>query len=254
MKQVKQRQPEQRYLQVGLGNIFYEVVGTGKPVVLVHGLSGSTRWWQQNVASLSEKFRLYMIDLIGFGRSRAGQKFSLAAAPQVLKEWLDGLNLRQASFVGHSMGGLIVAHLAADYPDVVERLVLVDAVGLPLGHGLARQAWNMLQAFRAMPLDLLGVILADAYQAGFINVLTVGQGLLDQDLSQKLARISAPTLIVWGGQDRIVPLRLGRQLNRCLPNSRLVTIEGAGHLPMWEGAEAFNQIVIDFLQAPTRER
>lgn len=254
MKQVTQLQPEQRYIQVGAGTMYYQVMGTGKPVVLVHGLSGSTRWWQQNAGPLAKHFRLYMVDLIGFGRSRAGQKFNLVAAPLTLKEWLDSLSLQQASFIGHSMGGLIVAHLAADYPDMVERLVLVDAVALPMGHSLARQAWNMLQAFRAMPSDLLRVILADAYRAGFINVLAIGQGLLDQDVSLKLARISAPTLVIWGGQDRIVPLRLGRQLNVYLPNSRFVTIEGAGHLPMWEGAVAFNRIVIDFLRDPTPGR
>lgn len=249
-----QLQPEQRYIQVGPGTMYYQVIGNGKPVVLVHGLSGSTRWWQQNVEPLAEHFRLYLVDLIGFGHSRAGQKFNLAAAPLALKEWLDSLNLRQASFIGHSMGGLIVAHLAADHPDMVERLVLVDAVALPIDHSLVRQVWNMLQAFRAMPLDLLRVILTDAYRAGFINVLAIGQGLLDQDVSLKLARIGAPTLVVWGGQDRIVPLRLGRQLNVYLPNSRFVTIEGAGHLPMWEGAEAFNRIIIDFLQTPTPGR
>jgi pimeloyl-ACP methyl ester carboxylesterase len=94
---------------------------------------------------------------------------------------------------------------------------------------------------------VLQVVIADTLRVGLINTLTLGLELLARDLTTKLARIKAPVLVIWGEQDTIVPLRLGARLNSYLPNSKLIVIQGAGHVPMWEKPEAFNRAVLDFL-------
>src|SRR5581483_1554615 len=117
--------PERRRIAVGPATIAYEVAGSGPPVVLLHGLSGSSRWWRRNIGALAPHRRVYIVDLIGFGASRGQARFVLAEAAGTLMRWLDLLGLARASLVGHSMGGLIAAELAADAPDRVDRLVLV---------------------------------------------------------------------------------------------------------------------------------
>src|SRR6185436_4249135 len=111
---------ERRRAKVGPATIAYEVAGSGPPVVLVHGLSGSSRWWRRNIGSLMPHRRVYVVDLIGFGASRARHPFALAEAAGYLIQWLDQLDLERVSLVGHSMGGLIAAELAADAPDRVD--------------------------------------------------------------------------------------------------------------------------------------
>src|SRR5918992_1428287 len=122
---------ERRYVQVGSSTMYAEISGSGQPLILVHGLGGSTRWWARNVPALARSCRMYVLDLLGFGRSR-GQRFVLRDAAGLLVHWMDQLGLARASIVGHSMGGFIAAYIAAQFPERVERLVLVDAAALPL--------------------------------------------------------------------------------------------------------------------------
>lgn len=241
---------ESKQVRLGPASIYYETVGAGKPLILVHGLSGSTRWWSKNIRPLAEKFRLYIVDLIGFGQSRSQSGFVLDEAALYLKRWLDRLEIEQASLIGHSMGGSIVADLAADFPGRIERLVLVDAVGIPFDRNLPQQALGMVQALQYVPLDLMHVVISGTFRAGLIKTMRLGHELRSRDLTAKLACISAPTLVLWGEQDTIVPLKLGEKLNASLPDSQLVVIKGAGHVPMWEKPEPFNRAVLDFLLAP----
>src|SRR4051794_19731192 len=100
---------QRRRAKVGSATIAYEVAGSGPPVVLVHGLSGSGRWWRRNIAALTPHRRVYVVDLIGFGASRTRHPFALAEASGYLIRWLEQLELERVSLVGHSMGGLIAA-------------------------------------------------------------------------------------------------------------------------------------------------
>ena len=97
---------ERRRVRLGGAWLAYEVAGAGPPVVLVHGLSGSTRWWARTIGSLAERLRVHAVDLVGFGRSRGRQRFVLGEAASCLVGWMDLLAIDRASFVGHSMGGV----------------------------------------------------------------------------------------------------------------------------------------------------
>lgn len=232
--------------------IHYQVAGAGAPVVLIHGLSGSGRWWVRNLPALARQFRVYVIDLIGFGNSRAGPGFVLREAAACLADWLDGLGIGRARLVGHSMGGFIAADLAADQPSRVERLVLVSAAGLPfersrLGHALA-----LGRGLYGLQPDFLPVLASDAYRAGPLTIMKAARELLSTDIRPKLCHVQAPTLLVWGERDSVVPLSLGQQLTRYLPRAQLAVIAGAGHVPMWDRPAEFNRLVLDFLDSPSR--
>jgi pimeloyl-ACP methyl ester carboxylesterase len=245
------KRPESWRVKLDGSYIYYQVTGEGPPIVLVHGLSGSGRWWARNVESLSRRFRVYLIDLIGFGQSRGGQAFVLGEAGACLARWMDRVGLEQASLIGHSMGGLIVANLAADEPERVDRLVLVDAATPPLASGYLRQAYGLLRGLQALPLRFLPLLFADAWRAGPRTIVRAGRELLTVDFSARLAQIRAPVLLIWGEHDWIVPLEVGEQIRGQLEGAELVVIERAGHNPMWERPDEFNRLVGQFLLGET---
>jgi pimeloyl-ACP methyl ester carboxylesterase len=238
---------EQRRAKVGPATIAYKVAGDGPPIVLVHGLSGSSRWWRRNIGTLTPHRRVYMVDLIGFGASRARHPFVLAEAAGYLIQWLDQLELERVSLVGHSMGGLIAAELAADVPGRVERLVLVDPAALPLNPRLAIHALSLLHELRTISPSFLPVLLADTLRAGPLTMWRAARALMLADLRPKLAQIRAPTLVIWGERDALVPLAFAQQLSEHLRYEQLVVIKGAGHVPMWDRPQEFNRVLIEFL-------
>ncbi len=238
---------EQHVARVKNAQIYYEVSGEGPAVVLLHGLSGSTRWWRKNVPVLSRRYRVYAIDMIGFGRSR-GQPFVMQETAGRIIDWMDGLGEERFHLVGHSMGGLVSAEIAAQCPEQVGRVVLVDAVALPLGHSILRSAINLTAALRHVPVDFLPVLVKDALRAGPLTLLKASYSIHQVDLRPDLARIAARTLIVWGEWDTLLPVSSGEALHQVLPGSDWVVIEGAGHNPMWDRPEVFNRVVMEFLE------
>jgi pimeloyl-ACP methyl ester carboxylesterase len=239
-------QNERRYVQVGSGTIYAEISGVGAPLILIHGLGGSTRWWARNVPVLARFCRVHVVDLLGFGRSR-GQRFVLREAAELLVRWMDILGIARANVVGHSMGGFISAHMAAQFPERVERLVLVDAAALPLDPLSLRGAWRMVWGLQHLPLTLLPVLCMDALRAGPGTLVLALRELRSTDLRADLARIEATTLILWGEHDATLPVAVGRRLHEHLPQATFLLIRGAGHRPMWDRPAAFNQAVTKFL-------
>lgn len=239
-----------RLLEIDGLKLYSEVAGAGPPVVLLHGLSGSTRWWSRNVGALARSFEVHTLDLVGFGQSKAARPFQLAAAAGVIAGWMDKAGLERAAVVGHSMGGLVAAELAADYPQRVERLALVaaalPAVGLDAFGALATPG-ELVRALPHLPFSFLDLLLPDLLRAGLPTVVAALRELLATDISAKLNVIAAPTLLVWGECDPLVPLRQAWQLARLVPCHELAIFKGAGHNPMWERPDSFNRLLVEFL-------
>ena len=238
---------EARRVRVGQATLAYRVVGQGEPVALIHGLAGSTRWWGGNIAALATHHRVYLVDLVGFGNSRGRTRFALAEAATILERWLDLLGQDRVALVGHSMGGLIAAELAADVPDRVSKLVLVNAAALPLDPRQVRRPLNLAWTLHQLPPRSLPILVDDARRAGPRTLWRARRDLLTADIRPKLGCIQAPTLLIWGAEDRLVPLSLGEQLQQAIPRAALAVIPNAGHVPMWERPQAFNQLVGAFL-------
>lgn len=239
-------QPKSRKTKIGGKTIHYEVSGSGEPLVLIHGLSGSSRWWRKNIAVFSQSYRVHIVDMVGFGRAR-GQQFVLKEAADLLAEWIQGIDIRPANLIGHSMGGYVTVELAAKYPHLVEHLVLVDALALPIGRSLFRNTFALMQAIRFVPFDFYPVLITDTLRAGPVTMVRAIREVLAADISQNLKLVKAPSLIVWGEHDTVLPVKLGYDLHKELPGSTLEVIERAGHNPMWDRPGRFNQVVCEFL-------
>jgi pimeloyl-ACP methyl ester carboxylesterase len=238
---------ERRVANVDGATVAYETAGAGPPLVLVHGLAGSSRWWRHTVPALAPHFRVHTVDLIGFGGSRGGARFALAEAPAILGAWIRQIGAAPAALVGHSMGGLVAADLAASAPELVSRLVLVDAAAVPLGRRYVRHAWGLARVMRHTRLSLLPVLVADTMRAGPRTMLGAIWQLLSADITPRLGAIAAPTLVIWGQHDRLLPPEMGFAIQRRVPGARLEIIAGAGHNPQWERPAAFNESLLAFL-------
>jgi pimeloyl-ACP methyl ester carboxylesterase len=229
------------------GPVVSDITGDGPPLILLHGLAGSATWWQRNTPTLEKQFKVLVIDLPGFGASKRDARFVLDDAPAQLIETMDRLGIERASVIGHSMGGLVAAGVAAGYPDRVDKLVLVDAGFLSLDPHLHHRITGPLRTLRWTAPSLLPVVAWDAIRSGPIRMAQATTQILRADWRQKLAKIQAPTLVVWGEHDRICPIGIGRSIVGAVADSRLVVISGAAHSPMWERPEVFDREVLEFL-------
>ena len=219
------------------------------PVVLVHGLGTSDRWWAPTIPVLAERYRVLAPDLVGFGRS-AGQPVQLDVAADELAAWASAVGLESATWVGHSMGGQITIDLAARYPELVERLVLVDAAGLPVSKDVTRHLMNVVRASPFMPLAAYPVAVECVLRCGPVAITRASHQILSTDLETRVRSIGAPTLVVWGGRDTLLPPSYGRRLAAMIPGATFVELERAGHSPQWEAPTEFEQALLSFLETP----
>jgi pimeloyl-ACP methyl ester carboxylesterase len=241
---------ELRRTAVGEFQVHSEHAGTGPSVVLLHGLSGSRRWWRYTTPVLARRYRVHIPELVGFGGSRgAGRQPDTAEMAAILGSWLDQVSVGAYRLVGHSIGGQIALHVAAKHR-APERLVLIAATGLPRPLTLRDAAQIVATALPprrwGAPL-FLPTIAADAVRAGPRALVRATQHLLHDDVRPLLHRISCPTLIVWGRLDPFVPLSHGEALARSIEHARLVVLPHAAHNPMADRPAEFNAIVLDFL-------
>lgn len=228
--------------------IRFEVAGQGEPVVMVHGLSGSTRWWDRTVPALAARHRVYLVDLPGFGSMRRAEGgFVLSEAAGWLASWMEAVGLERAHLVGHSMGGYISLMLAARRPDLLGRLVLVAPAGVPTRRSMHGYLLPLIRASRYMTPGFLPVLARDALRTGPLTLLGATRELLAEDVRKYLRGIEAPTLLVWGRRDTLVPPSVGDVMREEIPNSRLLVLDGAGHVPMFERAAETNAAILAFL-------
>jgi pimeloyl-ACP methyl ester carboxylesterase len=225
---------------------------TSPPLVLVHGLGSSSRCWDRNLAVLGARHCLQLVDLFAgdegrrrLGRLRTG--FSLEGAATDLAARLRERRRGPAIVIGHSMGGLVALHLAAQAPDLVSRLVLVDVPAVRVPRSRFRQVGAILRSsFRA---DLAGTaVVASAFlSTGPFLMVAATRATLRADFGEDAQRTGVPTLLVWGSRDAIVPVEIGHRLAAAMPQASLTIMEGLGHQPMWESPDAFHALVGRFL-------
>ena len=224
-------------------------------MVLVHGLAGSLRWWQNVVPALAARYSVFMVDLPGFGSMRRFPGgFVLDEAADWLAAWMGALSLPPAHLVGHSMGAFICLHVAARRPEEIGCLVLVDAAGVPSGRTALGHLWPLVQESLLSSPALLLLMVRDALRAGPFTLWHATADLLAQDVRSDAQRVKAPTLLVWGEKDALVPPSLGYILHREIEGSCFQTISGARHVPMLDRPDALNEAIIAFLETRTAPR
>lgn len=216
--------------------------------MFVHGLSGSTLWWARNVPAIAERYRMYLVDLPSFGTMRRSRRrFVLAEAASWLSGWMEAAGLERAHLVGHSMGGYVSVRLAASQPETVSRLVLVAPAGVPAGRSMLGHLVPLLLVARYATPAFVPVLVRDALRMGPKTLWRAASDLLAEDVREDARKIQAPTLLVWGENDPLIPPAVGDLLRWDIPDSQLLLLRGAAHVPMFDQPADFDAALLAFL-------
>jgi pimeloyl-ACP methyl ester carboxylesterase len=259
----------------------YRVAGQGPPVVLIHGMVNSSRHWEQVALRLADRYTVIAPDLIGHGDSATPRgDYSLGAHAAVIRDVLSAIGVERATIVGHSLGGGVAMQFFWQFPQRTERLVLVSSGGLgqevsPLLRTVslpgASKALSVLAHRRALDalwaaggrLKKQGVYVRAVVRAlrplerpgareAFLQTLRAvidrhGQRVSARDRLYLLETM--PTLVVWGGRDRTIPVEHGRATHEAVSHSRFEIIERAAHFPHLEDPGALAEILADFIES-----
>lgn len=229
-------------------HLFYRTAGAGSPLVLLHGYGVSGSIWQRVLPSLAQHHQVFLVDLPGHGGSRLTGPWRLREIAPLLACWLRDMQLPPISLMGQSMGGAIALHLTALAPELVERLILVSAAGLPLHASfptlVIRSACSVFQpGSGGYPLRLLRDTLQPRPRVWWQSA----KAMIESDFRKEIATINVPTLILWGERDLLLPIHLGRVLHQAMPDATFVSLPQSGHRPMLTQPAIFSQVVLDFL-------
>lgn len=231
-------------------------VSTGCPpqdapvVVLVHGLGTSSRAVLPTLGALATDFRVYAVDLPGYGRSQTPpHRLNLPGLADALAGWIRALGVDRAVVVGHSLGCQVLAHLATRHPALVTAVVLVSPSCDPSKGGRFRLAWQLLRDVpREVPAWPL-VAVVDYARARPRRVWALLNEALHVDEEQRLQEIELPALIVRGQRDPVVGQWWVERITRVLPDARLVVVPRAGHAITYSRPQAVARHVRAFLAA-----
>jgi pimeloyl-ACP methyl ester carboxylesterase len=263
----------------------YRVAGSGPPVVLIHGMLNSSGHWQAVAQRLAANHTVIAPDLIGHGDSAAPRgDYSLGAHAASIRDLLVAIGIERATIVGHSLGGGVAMQFFYQFPERVERLVLVSSGGLgrevgPLLRTAALPGTSALLALTIHPrllgaIRALGVgmrergIASGAYLQAIARALRPLQNAgarqaflqtLRSVIDVRGQRVSAtdrlylleaiPTLIVWGERDNTIPLAHGRAAHLAMPHSHFRTLPSAAHFPNLEDPEGLADALLEFIAA-----
>jgi pimeloyl-ACP methyl ester carboxylesterase len=230
-------------------SLHYRTIGAGTPLVLLHGYGVSGRIWQKTLPYFARHHQVFVADLPGHGYSTSVRPWQLRNVAPLLATWLRQLHLPPVALLGQSMGGAIAIHLAACAPELVGHLILVSAAGIPLRTGLPDLVIRSVDSFFQpgngfYPLGLLRDVLRPRPRLFW----QAAREVACSDFRTELASITAPTLIIWGECDVLIPLSLAYELQAALPHAVLATLPDCGHRPMLAQPEVFSRVVLEFLQ------
>lgn len=275
--------PEDRYALVeGISTRYWQAGKFGKPLLLIHGFGGSVETdWSRNILPMAARNRVYALDLAGCGLSGKPRDFeySLSGYAMFVKGFMEAIALERAAVIGFSMGGGIALRFALLCPEKVEKLVLVDCLGLGrevhpmykalslpvLGRLLSRPSLRKSASNRRRLVRDRSAIAAElaardyafatgpgarrALLAMMRNCCNLGgiKKSVTRPILSRIDTIRSPTLVVWGREDPVFPLIHARLAQEMIPGAILHIFEGCGHCPQLERAEAFNDLVADFV-------
>jgi len=254
-------------LDVGGGSIYYETLGEGPPVVLIHGGFGDRRMWEGQFRPLASRFRVVRYDHRGFGRSSAPA--SPYSPVEDLLRLLDGLNIRRAHLVGNSMGGSLAIDFALRHPGRVASLVIVasGAGGMPVPQEDVEKVMAVFRAAQAEGAEKAAelwlahpMVAVSSRRPGSRELLRAmvrenksvflmkhwPSEPMDPPAAERLKEIGVPTLVVVGGRDTEVVRRLGEETAARIKGARVVRMAEGDHLPQMVNPSEFNRRLLRF--------
>ena len=254
----------EEFVDVGGSKIQLLRGGAGEPVLLLHGAGGSTGWLRY-VQSLARRYTVYLPSHPGYGKSDRPEWLETVQDLACFYTWfLEAQGLEGVRAIGFSMGGWLAAEIAVMCPHAFSKLMLVDPAGLKPEQG------EIADIFIISPAQITQLLFHNPKQAPEYDQV-YGQQLTpeQQDMAERnremavrlcwkpymhdprlrglLARVKIPARIIWGGQDKLVPVNCGELYRQAIPGSELVIIDDCGHVPQVEKPETFSRLALDFL-------
>jgi len=209
------------------------------PLVCVHGLSGSSRWWRRVTALIDRHVPLVLSDV------------PRSLKPSEVETWLAG-RIEElgppVDLAGHSLGGLVSVRVAALRPELVRRLVLISPPGVGPPRSPLTYAWPLARTMLGSRPSFLVRLTYDGLRAGPRNLARGGLHVARADVTAELAAVTAPTLLVWGARDGVVPIEEASIWLERMPDARLIVIPGAGHVPMVDSPVELAEAIRPFLE------
>lgn len=255
--------------------IHYLEAGSGPDVILLHGLGGDMSNWAFTTSAVARSYHVFVPDQIGFGASDKPQiDYRVGTLVDFLYGFMKKLNIAHAAIVGNSLGGWTAASFTLAHPDMVDRLVLVDAAGYsfqrlgtpapprerigilnPSTLGEMRTVLDTVLFNKNMITDAFveqsfaaHLRKGDGYTIDrFIDSILAGQDVVDG----KMGGVKIPTLVVWGKQDALVPIVAGNAFAQDIPGAQTAFLDHCGHVPQMECAGPFNAALLGFLSGST---
>ena len=245
--------------------IHYFAGGSGSPIVLVHGLGGRAEDWANLMPQLvRDHHRVYALDLPGYGRSDwpRNATYSIPELAGAVEAFMDDRHLQQTDLAGWSMGGWVAMQVALDHPRRIRRLVVLDSAGIRFALNWDTSLFEPDTPGKLRELDDLLLPGAAPRVPGFIErdifrfvrkhgwvvsrnmeSLLSGKNLLDGQLGE----LKMPMLIVWGKEDRLIPVSVGQIMHTAIPQSEFVVVDGCGHLAPAQCAAQIGPVMKGFL-------
>ena len=263
----------------------FRIAGSGPVILLIHGIGDNSTTWTTVQAKLAQRFTVIAVDLLGHGQSdKPRADYSIAAYANGMRDLLSVLDIERATVVGHSLGGGVAMQFAYQFPQLVERLVLVGAGGVTKDVNVALRLASLPMGSEALALLRLPLVLPALQIFGRAAGLVLGSTAVGRDLPDVLRILadlpepmassaftrtlravvdwrgqsvtmldrcyltqSVPVQIIWGAEDVVVPVSHARMAHAAMPGSRLEIFEQSGHFPFHDDPDKFIEVVERFI-------
>ena len=267
-----------RFVEIDGMQVHYRIEGKGMPILLVHGTGSSLHTWNDWTLKLKENYQVIRMDLPAFGLTGPNKSgdYSIEKYTQFLEEFVAQMKLDSMILAGNSLGGNIAWNYASKNPEKVQKLILVDASGLPTNKP---QPWifkmaktpvlsnlflyitpksiiedNIKQVYEddtkitdALITRFHDFTLREGNRKAFIDRAKIDFTLSEASKKERLQNLQTSTLLIWGAKDTWIPLENGKRMDALLPNSKLVVLQNSGHVPMEENPIESLKVLNEFL-------
>ena len=269
---------QSEFIEIDGMQVHYRDEGNGFPIVLMHGTASSLHTYDAWTKQLSKKYRVIRLDLPAFGLTGPNKNadYSIKSYTQFLSKFLARIKIDKFHLVGNSLGGNIAWNYAAEYPEKVLKLILIDASGLPtftpqppifkmaktpilnslflyitpkfiIRKNMEQVYANKFKITDALVTRYHKMSLRTGNRKAFIDRAKMDFNLAEKVNLVKLKSVKTNTLLIWGAKDTWIPLGNGKRMDSMLPNSKLVILENSGHVPMEENPKESLEFLKSFL-------
>lgn len=249
----------EKNIEINGVKIFTRIAGEGDPFLILHGWGASTDSWVEIQERLSKNFQVILLDFPGFGKSDfPPEAWGVQNYCEFVLDFTEKMGLEKFNLLGHSFGGRVCIKLAAQFPEKIKKLILVDSAGIEFEKRISIRLRTRLASFMGIFKAVPGFKIGRKFFYKFIMRNTdyfeamgimkeVFKKVIAEDLTSWLGKISVPTLIVWGKKDKLTPIKNGYLMKKKIKNSEIKVFD-TGHSPHLLEPELLTKEILDFLK------